>query len=184
MLEILLRTGAKTAAGGEHNRDEKGIALIMLNNSRDSGAATPLALTCAEDAQDRVGASKDARTGDLGLGDGHASDLEHHSLVRFAVEVDNITVVIPRRAREAHFRTRDIGDPTLPHHLGYEELDLVVSLQGTAIDRADLDVVLVVLPELHDAGVAAVVRVRKGMACDPKEVLQHARVDSIVDAEG
>ena len=33
MLEILLRTGAKTAAGGEHNRDEKGIALIMLNNS-------------------------------------------------------------------------------------------------------------------------------------------------------
>ena len=37
MLEILLRTGAKTAAGGEHNRDEKGIALIMLNNSRDRG---------------------------------------------------------------------------------------------------------------------------------------------------
>ncbi len=51
MLEIFLRTGAKTAAGGEHNRDEKGIALIMLNNSRDSGAATPLALTCADDAQ-------------------------------------------------------------------------------------------------------------------------------------
>ena len=50
MLEILLRTGAKTAAGGEHNRDEKGIALIVLNNSRDSGAAAPLALTCAEDA--------------------------------------------------------------------------------------------------------------------------------------
>ena len=42
-----------------------------------------------------------------------------------------------------------------------------MSLQGTAIDRADLDVVLVVLPELHDAGVTAVVRVRKGMACDP-----------------
>jgi len=161
MLEILLRTGAKTAAGGEHDRDEKGIALIMLNNSRDSGAAAPLALTCAEDAQDRVGASKDARTGDRGLGDGHASDLEHHSLVRFAVEVHNIAVVIPRGARKAHFRTRDIGDPTLPHHLGYEELDLVVSLQGTAIDRADLDVVLVVLPELHDAGVAAVVRVLK-----------------------
>ena len=50
MLEILLRTGAKAAAGGEHNRDEKGIALIVLNNSRDSGAAAPLALTCAEDA--------------------------------------------------------------------------------------------------------------------------------------
>jgi hypothetical protein len=141
--------------------------VLPFNNSRDSGAATPLALTCAEDAQDRVGASKDARTGDRGLGDGHASDLEHHSLVRFAVEVDNITVVIPRRAREAHFRTRDIGDPTLPHHLGYEELDLVVSLQSTTIDRADLDVVLVVLPELHDAGVAAGVRERKGMACDP-----------------
>ena len=42
MLEILLRTGAKAAAGGEHNRDEKGIALIVLNNSREfwrSGAA-------------------------------------------------------------------------------------------------------------------------------------------------
>ena len=50
MLEILLRTGAKTAAGGERNRDEKGIALIMLNNCRDPGAAAPLALTCAEDA--------------------------------------------------------------------------------------------------------------------------------------
>ena len=50
MLEKLLRTGAKAAAGGEHNRDEKGIALIVLNNSRDSGAAAPLALTCAEDA--------------------------------------------------------------------------------------------------------------------------------------
>ena len=50
MHEILLRTGAKTAAEGEQNRDEKGIALIMLNNSRDSGAAAPLALTCAEDA--------------------------------------------------------------------------------------------------------------------------------------
>ena len=50
MFEVLLRTRAKAAAGGEHNRDEKGIALIMLNNSRDSGAAAPLALTCAEDA--------------------------------------------------------------------------------------------------------------------------------------
>ena len=42
MLEILLRTGAKAAAGGEHNRDEKGIALIVLNNSKRfwrSGAA-------------------------------------------------------------------------------------------------------------------------------------------------
>ena len=95
------------------------------------------------------------------MGDGHASNIEHHSPVRFAVEVDNIAVVIPRGARKAHFRSRDIGDPTLPHHLGYEELDLVVSLQGTAIYRADLDVVLVVLPELHDAGVAAVVRVLK-----------------------
>ena len=57
MLEVLLRTRAKAAAGGEHNRDEKGIALIALNNSGDSGASAPLALTCAEDAQDRVGAS-------------------------------------------------------------------------------------------------------------------------------
>ena len=38
MLEILLRIGAKTAAGGERNKDEKGIALIVLNNSRDSGS--------------------------------------------------------------------------------------------------------------------------------------------------
>ena len=42
-----------------------------------------------------------------------------------------------------------------------------MSLQSTTIDRADLDVVLVVLPELYDAGVAAGVRERKGMACDP-----------------
>ena len=66
--------------------------------------------------------------------------------MRFAVEVDYIAVVIPRGARKAHFRSRDIGDPALPHHLGYEELDLVVSLQSTNIDRADLNVVLVVLP--------------------------------------
>ena len=39
MPEILLRTRAKAAAGGEHNRDEKGIVLIVLNNSRDSGAS-------------------------------------------------------------------------------------------------------------------------------------------------
>ncbi len=50
LLEILLRTGAKAAAGGENNRDEKGIALIVLSNSSDSGAAAPLALPCAEDA--------------------------------------------------------------------------------------------------------------------------------------
>ena len=49
MLEVLLRTGTKAAAGGEHNR-ENDIALIVLNNSTDSGAAAPLALTCAEDA--------------------------------------------------------------------------------------------------------------------------------------
>jgi len=80
--------------------------------------------------------------------------------VRFAVEVDDIAVLIPRGARKAHFRSRDIGDPALPHqklikalphHLGHEELDLVVSLQSTTIDRADLDVMLVALPELHDA---------------------------------
>ena len=69
--------------------------------------------------------------------------------------------------------SRDIGDPTQPRHLGYEELDLAVSLQSTTIDRADLDVVLVVLPELRDAGVAAVVRVRKRTACDSKEVFEH-----------
>ena len=101
------------------------------------------------------------------MGDGRTDDLKHHPLVRFAVEVDNTAVAILRGARKAHFRSRDIGDPSLPHHLGYEKLVLVVSLQSTDIDRADLDVVLVALPWLHDAGVAAVVRVRKGMACDP-----------------
>ena len=35
MPEVLLRTWTKAAAGGEHNRDEKGIALIVLNNSGD-----------------------------------------------------------------------------------------------------------------------------------------------------
>ncbi len=37
VLEVLLRTGAKTAAGGEHNRDEKGTALIVRedNNTGD-----------------------------------------------------------------------------------------------------------------------------------------------------
>jgi hypothetical protein len=38
---------------------------------------------------------------------------------------------------------------------------------------------LVVLAELHIAGVAAVVRVWKRMVCDSKEVQQHARKDSI-----
>ena len=59
MPEVLLRTRAKAAAGGEHKRDEKGIALIVLNNSGDSGASAPFALTCAEDAQDRARASQD-----------------------------------------------------------------------------------------------------------------------------
>ncbi len=59
-----------------------------------------------------------------------------------------------------------------------------MGLQGTATDRAGLDVVLVVLPELHDAGEAAVVRMRKAMACDPYGVLHHACEGSIVDTEG
>ena len=42
VLEVLLRTRAKAAAGGGRNRDEKGIALVVLNNSRDSGAARRL----------------------------------------------------------------------------------------------------------------------------------------------
>ena len=50
MLEVLLRTGSKAAAGGEHNKDGKGIALIVLNNRRDAGTAAPLALKCAENA--------------------------------------------------------------------------------------------------------------------------------------
>ena len=41
MPEVLLRTRAKAAAGGEHNRDEKGIALIVLNNSGDCGGVGP-----------------------------------------------------------------------------------------------------------------------------------------------
>ena len=44
MLEVLLRTRAKAAAGGPHNRDEKGTALIALSNSGDSGASAPFAL--------------------------------------------------------------------------------------------------------------------------------------------
>ena len=51
MPEVLLRTRAEATAGGEHNRDKKGIALIVLNNSGDSGASAPFALTCAEDSQ-------------------------------------------------------------------------------------------------------------------------------------
>ncbi len=73
---------------------------------------------CAGGAQGRIGASKDARSGDRGFGDGHAIDLGRHSLVRFAVEIDDIAVVIPRGARKAHFRSRDIGDLALPHQLG------------------------------------------------------------------
>ena len=46
-----------------------------------------------------------------------------------------------------------------------------MGLNGTAKDRADLDVVLVVLAELHNAGVSAVMRVRKRMACDSKEAV-------------
>jgi len=45
-----------------------------------------------------------------------------------------------------------------------------VGLNGTAKDRADLDVVLVVLAELHNAGVSAVMRVQKRMASDSKEI--------------
>ncbi len=33
MPEVLLRTRAKAAPGGEHNRDEKGIAIIVLSSS-------------------------------------------------------------------------------------------------------------------------------------------------------
>ena len=73
-------------------------------------------------------------------------------------KLGDIAVVIPRGARKAHFRSRNIGDPALPHHLGHEELDLVVNLQSTTIDWADLDVVLVVFP------FPAISRVRKQLA--------------------
>ena len=112
MPEVLLRTRAKAAAGGEHNRDEKGIALIVLNNSGDSGASAPFALTCAEDAQDRVRASQDTRPGDRGLGDGHTSDLKHDSFVCLAVEIDHIAIIMPRGARKAHLRSHYVGDTT------------------------------------------------------------------------
>ena len=78
---ILLRTRAKSAAGGERNRDEHGIALIVLSNSGDPGASAPFALTCADNAQGRVRASQDTRPGDRGLGDGQTSDLKRDSLV-------------------------------------------------------------------------------------------------------
>ena len=48
MPEALLRTRAKAAAGGEHNRDEKGIALIVLSNSGDSGAIVPFFVLVSE----------------------------------------------------------------------------------------------------------------------------------------
>ena len=112
MPEVLLRTRAKAAAGGEHYRDEKGIALIVLNNSGDSGASAPFALTCAEDAQDRVRASQDTRPEDRGLGDGHTSDLKQDSFVCLAVEIDHIAIAMPRGAREAHLRSHCVGDTT------------------------------------------------------------------------
>ena len=59
-----------------------------------------------------------------------------------------------------------------------------MGLNGTAKDRADLDVVLVVLAELHNAGVSAVIRMQKRMACDSKKVLQHAREDGAINSEG
>jgi hypothetical protein len=59
-----------------------------------------------------------------------------------------------------------------------------VGLSGMAIDRADLDVMLVVLAELYNAGAAAVERVRKLMIFDSEEVLKHAREGSIVNSEG
>ena len=52
-----------------------------------------------------------------------------------------------------------------------------MGLNGSAKDREDLDVMLVVLAELHNAGVSAVMRVRKRMACDSKGDHQHARED-------
>jgi len=149
-LDILLRSGAKAATGCKHNRDENVIALIVLNNRSDSGAAALLALTCVENAQDRVGASKNARTGDRGLGDGHLGDLKHHSLVRFAVEVGNIAVIVPRWAQKTHLSSRDISDPTQPRHLGNVGLGLVMGLQSTSVGRADLDGMLAVLSELDD----------------------------------
>ena len=81
MPEVLLRTRAKAAAGGEYNKDIKGITLIVLSNSGDSGASAPFALTCAADSRDRVRASQDTRPGDQGLGDGHTNDPNHDSLV-------------------------------------------------------------------------------------------------------
>ena len=98
------------------------------------------------------------------MGDGHTSDLKHESLVCLAVEIGHNAIIIPRGARKAHLRSHCVGDTESPDHHGNEELGLVVGLNGTAKDRADLDVVLVVLAELHDAGAAAVMRVRKRMA--------------------
>jgi hypothetical protein len=101
--------------------DEKGIALIVLSSSGDFGASAPFALTCAEDAQDRVRASQDTRPRDRGLqlgkinsglGDGHTGDLKHDPFVRLAVEVDHIAIIMPRGARKAHLRSHYVGDTT------------------------------------------------------------------------
>ena len=85
-------------------------ALIVLSNSGDSGESAPFALTCAENAQDRVRASQDTRPRDRGLGDGHTSDLKHDSFVCLAVEV--VAITMPRGARKAHHRSHYVGGTT------------------------------------------------------------------------
>ncbi len=59
MLEVFLCTGTKAAKRGEHNWAEKGVALIVLSNSRGSDAAAPLARRVLRTA------SGPARTPDL-----------------------------------------------------------------------------------------------------------------------
>ena len=69
-LEKGARIWAKTPTRGDNDRDEKGVALIVINNCRSSSMIASRILLCSQEIQNRAGTSKSARASDRALCDG------------------------------------------------------------------------------------------------------------------
>ena len=73
LLKERVRTRTEAAAGGENNRDELGIALIIFKNCGDTAFLASLTLTGAKDGQDGIKACEDSRARDRSWCDCNAS---------------------------------------------------------------------------------------------------------------
>ena len=72
------RTRAKTRTRGDNDRDEKGIALIVINECRSSSFIASRILLSSQKIQNCAGASQSARASKRALCNGKTAALEHN----------------------------------------------------------------------------------------------------------